>query len=65
MQVSITFFKKDEKGNTVYDGNKPVTDNMIVSLPLVFGYGSYNEPKKILNTGILLCDVIGMDSINE
>ena len=65
MKVLITHFKKDDKGNTLYYDNRPLSQVTAVKLPLKFGYGSYNEPKKLLNTGIDVSDIISIESEGE
>jgi len=57
MNVLITHFKKDGK-NTVYFEGKSVHQVTTVKLPIKFGYGSYNEPRKILNHDIDVDDII-------
>lgn len=55
MKAIITHFKLDSKGEVLYsegEGNsskKPLTTATITDFPLRFGYGSYNEPRKLLN----------------
>lgn len=56
VEVVITHFKKDGI-NTVYYEGKPVFTTTKAKLPLMFGFGSYNEPMKILNCGINVEDV--------
>lgn len=59
MKVLIEHYKKADNGrDTVYFNGKPVTEVTSVKLPLRFGYGSYNEPKKLLNTAINVEDII-------
>lgn len=65
MNVIITHFKVDERGNHVYHEDKPVTIVTRVKLPLKFGYGSYNEPKKVINTGINVEDVVSIHAEGE
>lgn len=59
MNVLIEHYAKADNGrDTVYFNGKPVVQVTKVKLPLKFGYGSYNEPKKLLNTGIDVDDII-------
>jgi hypothetical protein len=59
MNVLIEHYKKATNGrDTEYFNGKPVTQVTLVKLPLKFGYGSYNEPKKLLDTGIDVEDII-------
>jgi hypothetical protein len=60
--VKITYFQK-ENGNTVYVDGKPATITKNVELPLRFRFGSYNEPKKVLNISFTICDVDDIISI--
>lgn len=61
--AEITHYKVDISGNTVYVDRKPTTTTTIVEFPLRFGYGSYNEPRKILNSGINSDDIISINII--
>lgn len=67
MKVLITYFKKAENGrDTVYVDKKPVTTTISYQLPLQFGYGSYNEPKVLLNSGgIQMQDIISIEAEGE
>jgi len=59
MIVLIEHYKKADNGiDTVYFEGKPVTQVTLAKMPLKFGYGSYNEPRKLLNCGIDLDDII-------
>jgi hypothetical protein len=59
MNVLIEHYaKKDNGRDTLYFEGKPVTQVTLVKLPLKFGYGSYNEPKKLLSTDIDVEDII-------
>jgi hypothetical protein len=59
MNVLIEHYaKKDNGRDTLYFEGKPVTQVTLVKLPLRFGYGSYNEPKKVLDCGIDVEDII-------
>ena len=59
MNVLIEHYKKAANGrDTEYFNGKPVVQVTTVKLPLKFGYGSYNEPKQLLNTGIDVEDFI-------
>lgn len=55
--VVITHFKKQD-GETVYQNGKPITMETKAVLPLRFGFGSYNEPMKVLNYGIDVQDIV-------
>lgn len=61
--AEITHYKVDSTGKTVYVDRKPVTTTTIVEFPLRFGYGSYNEPRKLLNNGINSDDIISINII--
>ena len=65
MKVYIKHYVKKANGrDTEYDENRrPVTKWTEVQLPLRFGYGSYNEPKKVLDKGIDVADVIEISHI--
>ena len=66
MNVLIEHFKKANNGrDTVYFQGKPVTQVTTVTLPLKFGYGSYNEPRKLLNHDIDVDDIIGIVAEGE
>lgn len=66
MNVLITYFKKKDNGrDTVYHNGKPVSETALIKLPLKFGYGSYNEPKVILNKGIQVEDIISIEAEGE
>jgi ethanolamine utilization protein EutQ (cupin superfamily) len=66
MNVIITHYKKADNGiDTVYHNGKPVQQVTTAKLPLKFGYGSYNEPKKILSHGINVDDVISIVAEGE
>ncbi len=61
MNVIITHYKKANNGrDIVYFEGKPLTQVSTVKLPLKFGYGSYNEPRKILNYDINVDDIISI-----
>lgn len=59
VEVVIVHFKKDGV-NTVYQDGKPVFTTTKAKLPLIFGFGSYNEPMKVLNCGINVEDVVSI-----
>ena len=61
--AEITHYKVDSRGNTVYVDRKPVTTTTVVEFPLRFGYGSYNEPRKLLNNRINSDDIISINII--
>lgn len=66
MKASIVCFKKNSSGDTKYDENRiPITTTVITSFPINFGYGSYNEPKKIINLDVNIEDIISIDIIDE
>jgi hypothetical protein len=59
MNVLIEHYKKKDNGrDTLYFEGKPVIQVTLVKLPLKFGYGSYNEPKKLLSTDIDVEDIV-------
>ena len=59
MNVLIEHYKKKDNGiDTVYYEGKPLTIITLVKLPLRFGYGSYNEPKKLLDYNIDVEDIL-------
>ncbi len=61
MKVIITHFAKADNGrDTKYYQGKPVTQVTTADLPIKFGYGSYNEPRKILNMDINVDDIISI-----
>lgn len=64
MLVKITHFvKKDNGRDTEYLDGKPVSKVTEVKLPIKFGYGSFNEPKKLLDKGIDVDDVISIEEV--
>jgi hypothetical protein len=66
MNILIEHYKKTDNGRgTVYYEGKPVTQVTLVKLPLKFGYGSYNEPKVILDHGIQVEDIIRLTAEGE
>jgi hypothetical protein len=66
MNVIITHYKKKDNGvDTFYYEGKPVTQVTTAKLPLKFGYGSYNEPKKVFGTGINIEDIISIAAEGE
>jgi len=66
MKVIITHFAKADNGRDVkYYQGKPVTQVTPVTLPIKFGYDSYNKPRKILNTDIDVDDIISIVSEGE
>jgi hypothetical protein len=59
MNVLIEHYKKKDNGrDTLYHDGKPVVQVTLVKLPIKFGYGSYNEPRKILDQDIDVEDII-------
>lgn len=45
MKVLVKHFKKTPNNiDTVFENGVPVSEEHLLSLPIVFGYGSYNEP---------------------
>ena len=66
MYILIEHYKKaDNERDTVYYEGKPVTMVTKAKLPLKFGYGSYNEPKVILDHGIQVEDIIRLTAEGE
>lgn len=65
MNVLITHYKKDEKDNTVYYAGAPVRQVTTARLPLHFKFGSYNEPKKVIELNINVEDVISIEAEGE
>jgi hypothetical protein len=63
MNALVTYFKKDDKGNQEYDlDRRPVTATREMHFPLRFGFGSYNEPRKLFGTwSVDAEDVISVD----
>jgi hypothetical protein len=62
MLVIITHYVKKANGrDTEYVDGKPVTKETKLELPIKFGYGSYNEPKKLQDRGIDVDDVISIE----
>jgi hypothetical protein len=59
MKVLIEHYKKASNSrDTEYFNGKPVTQITSVKLPIKFGYGSYNEPRKVLDHEINVDDII-------
>jgi len=59
MNVLVEHYKKAENGrDTFYYNGKPVVQVTLVKLPIRFGYGSYNEPRKMLDHNIDVDDII-------
>jgi ethanolamine utilization protein EutQ (cupin superfamily) len=66
MNVIIEHYKKADNGiDTVYHKGKPIRLITTVKLPLNFGYGSYNEPKKVFNCNIDVDDIISIVAEGE
>ena len=66
MKIIITHYKKADNGiDTLYQDGKPITEKTKANLPLRFGYGSYNEPMKILSQGINVTDIISIEEYDE
>ena len=66
MKVLIEHYKKaDNNIDTVYLNGKPVIQVTETTLPLKFGYGSYNEPRKVLDKGINVDDIISITAVGE
>jgi hypothetical protein len=66
MNILIEHYKKADNGiDTVYYEGKPVVQVTLVKLPIKFGYGSYNEPKKILGHNIDVEDIIKLVAEGE
>ncbi len=66
MKVLIEHYKKAPNGRDImfFEG-KPVVEVSVVMLPLRFGYGSYNEPKKVLNANIDVEDIVKITAEGE
>ena len=62
--IKITYFKK-ENGNTVYIDGKPSTTSRVVENSIEFRFGNYNEPKKVVSTTGVICDVNDIVSIES
>lgn len=60
MKVIIEHFDKDSKDNIKYHEGKPITTFTSIKLPIEFGFGSYNEPKKIINHDINIEDIVAI-----
>ena len=59
MRVLIEHYKKTNNNqDTLYYNGKPVIQITQGKLPLRFGYGSFNEPKKLLDYNIDIEDII-------
>lgn len=56
MKAIISHFVTDNQGNTLYDGKKPATGVTEVTFPIKFGFGSFNEPKKVFEASGLNAD---------
>ena len=68
MNVLIEHYKKASNGrDTEYYQGKPLTQVTTVKLPLKFGYGSFNEPRKLLNVSVSIDveDIIGIVAEGE
>lgn len=66
MKVLITHYAKADNGrDTRYYQGKPLHQVTTVKLPIKFGYGSYNEPRKILDTDINVDDIISIVAEGE
>ncbi len=67
MDILIEHYKKSLNGrDTEYHEGKPVVMVTQTKLPLRFGYGSYNEPKLVFNTGgIQVEDIIKITAVGE
>lgn len=63
MQVLVTSYEKKNSRDTVYVDGKPQKITTTVSLPMEFGYGSYNEPRIIKGTSIYTDDIISIEPI--
>jgi hypothetical protein len=57
MRVLIEHYKKNNQDTLYYNG-KPVVQITEAKLPLRFGYGSFNEPRKLLDYNIDIEDII-------
>lgn len=66
MKVIVTHFAKESNGrDTKYFNGKPVHQVSTLTLPIRFGYGSYNEPRKILDYPIDVDDIISIVAEGE
>ncbi len=70
LRVTVTHYLKDHLGNTIYttndDGRKaPKKGETEVTLPLRFGYGSYNDGRMLLDYGIKVDDIISIGIDNS
>lgn len=67
MKVTISHYIRlnSWSEDVLYKDNKPVIQDTVVELPLKFGFGSFNEPKKILNEGINVSHVIEIKPFTE
>ncbi len=65
MNVLITHFKKKDDGNTFYYNGKAVHQVTTVKLPIKFGFGSYNEPMKVMNYDINVEDIVSIVAEGE
>lgn len=62
MKAIITHYVKLANGDFKYENDKPAFATTEVDFPIKFGYGSYNEPRKVL--GPYCIDVDSVISIN-
>lgn len=62
-QLVITHYNKNANGSTVYVDGKPTFSTTVVSVPIKFGFGSYNEPMKVKGYDINVDDIISIDEL--
>lgn len=65
MKVLITYYdpSKNEDNRANGGGFKYGISEVEATLPLRFGFGSHNEPMKILNNGVNVEDVIYISEV--
>lgn len=66
MKVKLVYFQKHANGrDTIYENGIPKHGSHITTLPLRFGYGSYNEPRKIHGEGVDADDLLSIQELTE
>ena len=65
MKVLITYYDPSKNVNNRSNGGgfKYGVSEVEATLPLRFGFGSYNEPMKILNNGVNVNSVISISEV--
>lgn len=64
MKAIVNHYVKNHIGDIEYEGGKPRISSTEVEFPIKFGYGSYNEPRKILGPySIDVDNIISIDVI--